>query len=354
MRFAALILVAAFALASRLAAADPPGKVRVFVLAGQSNMEGKAQLPLLEHLATQPSTAARFAHLREGGGWRVRDDVWIDFLGRRGPLTVGYGSPQRVGVELDFGHVVGDHYDEPVLLIKTAWGGRSLHRGFRSPSAGLPDEARLRQLLEGELRKDPSHTMDQVRESFGRDYRAMLAEVERALAEAPGAFPGMGAGTFELTGFVWFQGWNDMVDPVAAAEYAPNLECFIRDVRRDLGAPDLPFVVGQLGVGGVGRPDGGRDRFKAAQAAPTTLPELRRSTVLVRTDRYWDETAQEVFDRGWRENLEEWQRVGSDYPFHYLGSAHTFCDVGRAFGRAVIALDVAGSVIARPASAGGR
>jgi alpha-galactosidase len=32
--------------------------------------------------------------------------------------------------------VVGDHFDEPVLLVKVAWGGKSLAVDFRPPSAG--------------------------------------------------------------------------------------------------------------------------------------------------------------------------------------------------------------------------
>ena len=240
--------------------AEASETIKVFILAGQSNMEGKAQLPLMEHVATQPATAERFAHLRDGDGWGVRDDVWIDFLGRKGPLTVGYGSRNRVGVELDFGHVVGDHFEEPVLLIKAAWGGRSLYRDFRPPSAGLPGAETLDLLLKGEQKKNPERTMEEVKASFGRDYRGMLREVERAMKEARGAFPAMGEGAFELSGFVWFQGWNDLVNEAAVADYERNLTCLIRDVRRDLRAPDLPFVVGQLGVGGVGRPDSKRRR----------------------------------------------------------------------------------------------
>ena len=317
--------------------------IKVFILAGQSNMEGKAQLPLMEHVATQPATAKRFAHLREDGDWGVRDDVWIDFLGRRGPLTVGFGSPGRVGVELDFGHVVGNHFEEPVLLIKAAWGGRSLYRDFRPPSAGLPDQVTLERLLAAEQKKTPEKTMEDVKASFGRDYRGMLREVERALGEARGAFPGMGDGAFELSGFVWFQGWNDLVSDEAVADYSRNLACLIRDVRRDLKAADLPFVVGQLGVGGAKQADPKRDLFKDAQAAPTLLPEFRSNTRLVRTDQFWDEEAQAIFDKGWREHLEEWKSVGSDYPFHYLGSPRTFSDIGRAFGEATLALDAARS-----------
>ena len=333
-----LLLLACLFLPSPASASET---IRVFILAGQSNMEGKVQLPLMEHVATQPATAKRFAHLREDGDWGVRDDVWIDFLGRRGPLTVGYGSPGRVGVELDFGHVVGDHFEEPVLLIKAAWGGRSLYRDFRPPSAGLPDQGALERLLAAEQKRTPEKTMEDVKASFGRDYRGMLREVERALGEARSAFPGMGGGAFELSGFVWFQGWNDLVSDEAVADYSRNLACLIRDVRRDLKAADLPFVVGQLGVGGTKQADPKRDLFKDAQAAPTLLPEFRSNTRLVRTDQFWDEEAQAIFDKGWREHLEEWKLVGSDYPFHYLGSPRTFSDIGRAFGEAALALDAA-------------
>ena len=95
--------------------------VKVFILAGQSNMEGKVQNPLFDHQATDKKTKALFAHLREDDQWIERDDVFIKFLKRHGPLTVGYGSPGRTGIELEFGTVMGEHFKAPVLLIKAAW-----------------------------------------------------------------------------------------------------------------------------------------------------------------------------------------------------------------------------------------
>src|SRR5215217_8179273 len=116
-----------FLFAGAAAAGLERGKpVKVFILAGQSNMEGKAKLSLLEYQAAQPATRGLFAHLRKDDKWVERDDVCIKFLDRKGKLTVGYGSPGCIGPELEFGNVVGDRYEEPVLLIKTAWGGRSL------------------------------------------------------------------------------------------------------------------------------------------------------------------------------------------------------------------------------------
>ena len=90
----------------------------------------------------------RFAHLRKDDKWIVRDDVFVKFLDRHGPLTIGFGSPGRTGVELEFGTMMGDHFEEPVILVKAAWGGHSLVKNFRSPSAGFPALAVLQKELE--------------------------------------------------------------------------------------------------------------------------------------------------------------------------------------------------------------
>ena len=69
------------ALIQSLAAADT---VKVFVLAGQSNMEGKVQSKLMEHQATDAKTKDQFKHLRKGDDWITRDDVFIKYLGEHG------------------------------------------------------------------------------------------------------------------------------------------------------------------------------------------------------------------------------------------------------------------------------
>ena len=49
-------------------------------------------------------------------------------------ITVGYGARNdRIGPELQFGHVIGDYFENQVFLIKTAWGGKSLAKDFRPP-----------------------------------------------------------------------------------------------------------------------------------------------------------------------------------------------------------------------------
>jgi len=332
-----LLLLALGFSCSNLAAADKPGPVKVFILAGQSNMEGKAKVSLLDYQAEQPETRELYQPWRADGKWRERDDVRIKYFDRAGPLTVGYGSPKCIGPELEFGRVVGDHYAEPVLLIKTAWGGRSLYRDFRSPSAGLPEAAVLQKMLEQLQKKTPTATLADVKQSLGTSYREMLTEVQQTLTDLKKHVPIAGDSGYELAGFIWFQGWNDMISPEYTAEYTTNLQHFIRDVRKDLKSPELPFVIGQMGVDGKSA-TGGVEKFKAAQAAVLEAKEFQGNVALVKTDKFWDEAAAAVFKKGWKNNIEEWNKVGSDFPFHYLGSAKTMFGIGRALGEATLKL----------------
>lgn len=336
-----LIAIAAMAVlmpvARTSAAAD--GRVKVFILAGQSNMEGKAKVSLLEHLLSQPGTREQFQHLKKGGKWIVRDDVWIKFLNRKGNLTVGYGSPGRIGPELEFGIAVGDRYDRQVLIIKIAWGGKSLYRDFRPPSSGDPPAEHLERELARYKKRKPATTMEEVKARYGMFYRKMLEEVSDTLDNLKDHFPDYKGQGYEISGFVWFQGWNDMVNAEYTAAYTENMVNFIRDVRKDLKTPNLPFVIGVLGVGGVEeKPNPKKQRFKDAQAAAGELPEFKGNVKVVKTDVFWDMTADAVYKKGWRKHFEEWEKVGSDYSFHYYGSVKTFSQIGAAFGKAIIEL----------------
>ena len=118
--------------------------VKIIILAGQSNMLGQGDISpvttpgTLEHtVANDPAGIYQF--LKDGGGnWVVRDDVWIrDQNPSQGGLTVGYGADSgKVGPELGFGHVIGDLNEQQVLIVKAAWGGKSLAVDFRPPSSG--------------------------------------------------------------------------------------------------------------------------------------------------------------------------------------------------------------------------
>lgn len=340
------LLAAPFLALALLAAPTASAGVKVFILAGQSNMEGKVQNQLLEHQAKDPGTAELFEHLREGDEWVERDDVFIKFLGRHGPLTLGYGSRDRTGVELEFGHVLGEHFEEPVLLIKTAWGGHSLYKNFRPPSAGLPD-ALLQADLERAVkstenrnkkneRNDAPPTMDDIRVEYGASYRNMLEEIERTLSEAGTLFPALKGEKLEIAGFLWFQGWNDQYNG-AETEYAANMEHFIRDIRKDLEAPDMPVVIGVMGQNMSQPAKGAMKTIQDAQLGMEQVTDFQGNVKAVRTDLLVDKAAEELFPT-WQKNLEEWKNTGSDRPYHYLGSAIWHLRMGHAFGEAMIGL----------------
>jgi alpha-galactosidase len=194
-------------------------------------------------------------------------------------------------------------------------------------------------MLADAQKKKPATTMDDIKATFGATYREMLKEVAETLKDLKTLFPdyqGQGQG-YEIAGFAWFQGWNDMISPPATAEYAVNMAHFIRDVRKDMKVPNLPFVIGQMGVDGES-PNEGIRKFKDAQAAAAALLEFKGNVALVKTDVFWDKEADAVFKKGWRENMAEWNKVGSDWGFHYLGSAKTLCNIGKAMGEAMIVL----------------
>jgi hypothetical protein len=329
-----------------LRAEETPKPVKVFILAGQSNMEGKVPNELLEHQAADPKTRDLFAHLRKDGKWIVRDDVFITFFDRRGGLTIGYGSPGRTGVELEFGTVLGNHFDEPVLLIKAAWGGRSLVKDFRPPSAGFP----AREVLEKELERaranvkknneknkknDPLPTLDDIKKGYGASYRAMMTEVKRVMDNSGKLFPPLAGRKLQLAGFVWFQGWNDQYG--GQDEYESNLKHFIRDVRKDLKSAKLPFVIGAMGQNGSQPARGAMLTIQKAQLAMNDVPEFKGNVKSIRTDVLVDKAAEKLYPT-WRKNFDEWKKRGGDHAYHYLGSAIWFNRIGKSMGEAMLEL----------------
>jgi hypothetical protein len=341
----AFLILAAAAVTTATAAADT---VKVFVLAGQSNMEGKASNELISHQATDGKTSSYFEHLRKDGEWTVRDDVFIKFLERKGGLTIGYGSPTKTGTELEFGHMMGERFEDPVLLIKAAWGGHSLFQNFRPPSAGMPaDEVLAAELKaaqqrvvdanEKDKKNDPLPTMEDIKAPYGASYRNMMREVEDTFANYESLFPELKGKKLEVAGFVWFQGFNDMFGDVAPGDYASNMKHFINDVRKDFGKQQLPFVIAAIGNNGSKPASGGMLTVQTAQLSMNDVPEFKGNVKAFPTDVLVDKAAEALFPT-WQENFEEWKKVGSDRPYHYLGSAIWYTRIGHGMGESMLEL----------------
>ncbi len=285
--------------------ADRTKPLKVFILAGQSNMEGHAEVRTFDYMARDPKTAPILQEMRSADGTpRVCEHAWISYLTGdgdvyQGRLTVGYGAQggeTKIGPEFTYGLYMQKLLDEPILIIKTAWGGKSLNTDFRPPGAG-PYEMNRQQLDEYTKRGvDLEQWKADKAEATGRYYRLMIDHVKKVLKDIRKVCPDYDANQgFELSGFVWFQGWNDMCDgdtypdrdkPGGYDLYSTLLAQFIRDVRKDLGASQMPFVIGVMGVGGLNEE---LDLFRQAMAAPAALPEFQGNVAAVQTAPFWDD-----------------------------------------------------------------
>ncbi|MDA0812217.1 MAG: hypothetical protein O3C21_07525, partial [Verrucomicrobia bacterium] len=314
-------LVVVTGLLPRLATAQQESKapLKVFILAGQSNMEGAGviQIPensgkggnsgnggkgTLEYLVKDPATAERFPHTIDSkGDWVVRDDVWIWYLGRKGGLSVGYGATEdRIGPEFQFGHAIGERLEEQVLLIKTAWGGKSLDVDFRPPSSGG---------------------------TVGPFYTEMIGHIKRVLENLKEEFPDYDGGGYELAGFGWHQGWNDRVNQAANDAYEENMVHFINDVRKDLGVENLPFVIAETGMSGHEEKHPRALSLMRAQAAVAERKEFKGNVSFVGTKDFYRPK----------------EESPSGQAYHWNSNAETYFLIGDGMAKAMLELMAGGS-----------
>lgn len=255
---AGLVLLVAAAMAFADAAEPVKGPVKIFLLSGQSNMTGRGALgELTRPAADQPATLVRYIkdpkHIARYGflyagpnktssGWTIRDDVFItlgpwphlqpgeagyDRARKHGGLGPYYGGRRMngFGPELAIGHLLGEYFDQPVLLVKVSFGGNSLAGNFRPPSSG------------GKV---------------GDKYPLVIKAVQQAIEHLPQIVPGYTPQQgYELVGFFWNQGLNDQSFK-HSQQYQANLVNLIDDVRKDLNAPRLRTVVAVTGNWGPG------------------------------------------------------------------------------------------------------
>jgi hypothetical protein len=322
-------------------AAQEKAPVRVYLLAGQSNMQGHGHLRTLDWLG-EDATYGRLRKLLKApdGGWARRSDAFIHYERsekelKKGPLGVGFGvSDNHVGPELMFGTILAERHEEPILLVKAAWGGRSLALNFRPPSAGEPPLASYPE----EKRKKLEESIAKGSLVVGREYREMIRRTKDVVAKLDELFPELAGRGARLAGVVWVQGWNDMIDDAFTAEYASNLAHFVKDLRRDLDAPALPVAVAEMGIDG----DAAGPKIAAFRRAQAEgVKKAGEGVRFVETARHWDPVAAAVLKEGWKgrkwitkELEEKWNRMGSQEAYHYMGSAKVYSLMGYALAQA--------------------
>ena len=390
------VLLCLWNLSSTALSEDTKKPLQIYILAGQSNMQGHAKISTFEHIGMDAATKPMLDLMIDAKGKpTVCQRVWISSIGcaeseQTGKLTAGFGaSPEKIGPEFTFGIYTQMLTDAPILIIKTSWGGKSLHTDFRPPSAGpyVFNETLLSNLTK--QGKDLSAIRAAKEKETGVCYRQMIDHVKYVLSDIQRIIPDYDSSVgYELAGFAWFQGWNDMVDSGTYPnrdktggydQYSQALAHLIRDVRTELKAPKMPFVIGVLGVGGPTDQYGAdqlrykstHDQFRAAMAAPALLPEFQGNVATVLAEKYWDreltlakakekeleqkaklqakeeklqpDREKALVDRMRREGLSDRERLIidkgiSNLEFHYLGSAKILGGVGKGLAEAMAQL----------------
>lgn len=301
------------------AAGVKPGKppVKVFLLVGDSNMAGRGKFSTLDWLGQDPKHGPLLQKIRKPDGrWVVRNDVWVYHMqnlgDKKGPLSFGFGErADEMGPELIFGQVMADYCHSPVYLIKITEGAMALAEDGRPPSS---------------------------RGSVGPFYTKLVRSIPALLARLKTDFPAYDDQGYEIAGLVWFHGWVDMVKPERRLEYELNLTNLIRDLRKDLGVPQLPVVIGEMGVDGKDA-EAEIVEMRRIQATVARRPEFKGSVAVAPTAIYWDTEAEVPYKKGWINNewkdeeaKERFARMGSQPSYLYFGSAKMNALLGQSFG----------------------
>lgn len=281
MRHRPLWILAALSVVPFSVSSEP---LKVFLLAGQSNMEGHGYTyeaskytptaTTIESLLDPSASAQNYVQgLRDGGlhtflddfdsAWMTpRDDAWcVHYLSLNGsprraepnadsaswtsqiaPLSPGFGVTNDIygsfGPELGMGQRLGRETDALVFLFKSDRGGTNVFVDWRPPSAVSSRGGTV-----------GIHFTNTVAR-----FRGLLDQFDAEISNNTFSAKYGGATGYEVAGFVWLQGWNEIHVtptlpaediPAARLEYEANLVDLVRDIRgSDPRIPDdLPAIL---------------------------------------------------------------------------------------------------------------
>ena len=243
----------------------------MFLMAGQSNMEGNVDSPLFQQMLADLASGTDAETTKSNLAARIK--AWTNVPGR----NYGYSDPMAAleaselvrlnaaglvganlttpnpkvfcswnesaiipltatpadtktrcsntaGPELVFGQALSKAGYSTTSLIKVAVGGTSLYDDWRSPLMGGETSANSKLL-----------------------YAKLRTRIQSLKSNPTSVNPACKARACKWSAFVWFQGEQDVFSAVQRAAYEQNLKNFIADVRADVGSPDLPVVIVQIG-----------------------------------------------------------------------------------------------------------
>ena len=313
------------------AAADKP--VKVFILLGQSNMLGFGRVDpedkngTLKYLVKE----GKYPHLvGDQGNWTERKDVrHVQVMHRRGQMATLRNEwltakGRHIGVELQFGHIMGHLLDEPVLVLKSCIGNRSLGWDLLPPgSKQFEFEGKIYAgYKESPLSWDKGTEPKPIGWYAGKQYDDDIGNAKKVLANIGEYYPG--AKSYEVAGFVFWQGHKDQ-NAAHASRYEQNLVHFIKTLRRDFDAPKAKFVLATIAFGGDKLSGHGLTVANAQLAVSGEkgkYPEFKDNVKTIDARPFWRDKSVSPSGAG----------------YHYNHNAETFMDVGNALGWAMAEL----------------
>lgn len=308
-----------------------PGKpVKVFILMGQSNMVGMGDIGPENKKGTLlflTKSAKKYPYLLDNEGkWTVRQDVYYqDARVKKGaPLSATANNGKAIGPELGFGYVMGQIFDEPVLILKSCIGNRSLGWDLLPPGS-------KQYTHEGRTYAGYKETPDSWEEGkpkkevpwyAGKQYDDDMTNAKEALKNIAKFYPGYKNQGYEIVGFVWWQGHKDTGNVAHAKHYEENLVRLIDSLRRDYEAPKAKFVLATIAFNGW-KMTGNGATIADAQLAVGNAKKYPRFAGNVQ--------AVEARDL-WREPEDS---PNPKQGYHYNRNAETYMEVGLRLGWAM-------------------
>jgi len=321
---------------------DPDGKpadmskpVKVFIVLGQSNtlemgkVKGDKEGSL--EYAVKSENLYPFM-VDDAGSWTTRQDVRnLHVMGSGGPgkssvkrndwLTVSGG---KIGIETGIGHQLGNALDEPVLILKSSIGNRSLGWDLLppgSPSYEFEDKGKTYVYAgygQSPDKWEKGTEPKRIGWQAGLQYDGDVARAKDVLKNLGEYYPG--AKEYEVAGFIWWQGDKDRYNAGHAVKYEKNLNNLITALRKDFNAPKAKFVCATLGQTSKENAKGNEKLILDAMFAisdASKYPALEGDVATVYSHPL---------------------SMGSSSNAHYGGNAKTYMNVGLGLGEAMVEL----------------
>lgn len=317
--------------------ADMSKPVKVFILMGQSNMVGMGKTlgdkeGTLENAVKQKKLYPFLVD--DSGNWIERKDVRNVrvMVGKGGGMSVFNNEwmtigKSTIGPEIGIGHPVGNYLSEPVMILKSCIGNRSLgwdllppgSKGFEYTDAKTGKTFVYASYKDFATKWEKGTTPPQSGGWYaGKQWDDDVANAKKVLAELDKYYPG--AKGYEVAGFAWWQGEKDCGDAGHASHYEQNLVHLIESLRKEFNAPKAPFVMATLGEAKKGDKGPGGDVLNAmlnVDGDSGKYPQFKGNVATVYSN---------PLSKGGSGNG------------HYGGNAETYMNVGLAMGEAMVKL----------------